>query len=80
MCVDAVKSKYQVLNNCKMLFDLVVHQQQHLHCFYIVSGNIPIRLAKFEKNFTERNFSFVTQFMSKCNFNLETEGGVSRKS
>jgi hypothetical protein len=32
MCVDAVKSKYQLLNKYKLLFDLVVHQQQHLHC------------------------------------------------
>jgi hypothetical protein len=33
MCVDVVESKYQLLNKCKLLFDLVVHQQQHLHCF-----------------------------------------------
>ena len=33
MCVDAVESKYQLLEKCKLLFDLVVHQQQHLHCF-----------------------------------------------
>jgi hypothetical protein len=31
MCVDAVESKYQLLNKCKLLFDLVVHRQQHLH-------------------------------------------------
>jgi hypothetical protein len=31
MCVDAVESKYQMLNKCKLLFDLVVHQQQRLH-------------------------------------------------
>ena len=31
MCVDTVESKYQLLNKCKLLFDLVVHQQQHLH-------------------------------------------------
>ena len=34
MCIDAVKSKYQLLNKCKLLFDLIVHQQQHLHCFW----------------------------------------------
>jgi hypothetical protein len=34
MCVDAVESKYQLLNKCELLFDLVVHQQQHLHCFW----------------------------------------------
>jgi hypothetical protein len=28
MCVDAVEPKYQMLNKCKPLFDLVVHQQQ----------------------------------------------------
>jgi hypothetical protein len=33
MCVDAVESKYQLLNKCKLLFDLIVHRQQHLHCF-----------------------------------------------
>ena len=33
MVVDAVKSKYQSSNKCKLLFDLIVHQQQHLHCF-----------------------------------------------
>jgi hypothetical protein len=74
MCVDAVESKYQTLNKCKLLFDLLVLQQQHLHCSYIVFGNIPIRLAKFERNFRKHNFYFVTQFMSKCNLYLETEG------
>ena len=74
MCVNAVKSKYQLLNKRKLLFDLVFHQQQHLHCFYIVSGNISVRLTKFERNFTKRNFYFVPQFMSKCNFYFETEG------
>jgi hypothetical protein len=78
MCVDAVESKYQLLNKCKLLFDLVVHQQQHLNCFYIVYSKIPVRLAKFESNFTKRNFYFVTQFMSKCNFYFEKEG-VSHK-
>jgi hypothetical protein len=34
MCVDAVESKYQLLNKYKPLFDLVVHQQQHLPCFW----------------------------------------------
>ena len=34
MCVDAAESKYQLLNKCKLLFDLVVHQQQHLHRFW----------------------------------------------
>ena len=53
MCVDAVESKYQLLNKCKMLFDLVVHRQQHLHCFYIVFGNIQACLAKFERDFTK---------------------------
>ena len=33
MRVDAIESKYQLLNKCKLLFDLVVHEQQHLHCF-----------------------------------------------
>jgi hypothetical protein len=33
MCVDAIKSKYQLFNKCKLLFDLVVHQQQRLYCF-----------------------------------------------
>ena len=31
MCVDAVESKYQLLNKCNLLFDLVIYQQQHLH-------------------------------------------------
>ena len=31
MCIDVVESKYQMLNNYKLLYDLVVHQQQHLH-------------------------------------------------
>jgi hypothetical protein len=39
MCVDAVKFKYQLLNTCKLLFDLVVHQQQHLHCLWQHSGS-----------------------------------------
>ena len=41
---------------------------------YIDYGNIPIRLVKFERNFTKRNFYFGTQFMSKCNYYFETEG------
>ena len=51
MCVNTVKSKYQLLNKCKLLFDLVVH---------IVFDNIPVRLAKFERNLTKHNFYFVT--------------------
>ena len=74
MCVDVVEFRYQLLNKCKLLFDLVVHQQQHLNCFYIVYSKIPVRLAKFESNFTKRNFYFVTQFMSKLTFYFETEG------
>ena len=74
MCIDTVESKYQLLNKYKLLFDLVVHQQQHLHCFDIVYGNISVCLTKFERNFTKRNFYFITQFMSKCNFFFETEG------
>jgi hypothetical protein len=27
MCVNAVESKYQLLNKCKLYFNLVVHQQ-----------------------------------------------------
>ena len=34
MCVDTVESKYQLLNKCKLLFDLVVHHEQHLHCLW----------------------------------------------
>ena len=26
MCVNAIESKYQMLNKCKLLYDLVVHQ------------------------------------------------------
>ena len=33
MYVDAVESKYQSLNKRRMLFDMIFHQQQHLHCF-----------------------------------------------
>ena len=76
MCVDTIESKYQLLNMCKLLFDLVVHQQQHI---YIVSGNIPIRLAKFERNFTKHNYYFVMQFMSKHNFYFEANGVVHKK-
>ena len=52
MCVDVVESKYQLLNKCKLLFDLVVRHQQH----YIVSSNIPIRLANFERKITNVTF------------------------
>jgi hypothetical protein len=34
MCVNAVELKYQLLNKCKLLFDLVVHQQQYSHYFW----------------------------------------------
>jgi hypothetical protein len=34
MCINAVESKYQLLNKCKPIFDLVVHQQQYLNCFW----------------------------------------------
>ena len=70
MCVDAIESKDQLVNMCKLLFDLVVHQQQHLHCF----GQHSSSLAKFERNFTKYNFYFVTLFMSEHNFYFETEG------
>jgi hypothetical protein len=70
MCVDDVKSKYQLLNKCKLLFDLVAHQQQHSHCFMQHSNS----LDKFDGNFTKHNFYFVTHFMSKRNFYFETEG------
>jgi hypothetical protein len=72
MCIDDVESKYQVLNKCKLLFDLAVRQQQHLHCLWLHSSLF--NLVKFERNFTKRNFYFVTQFMSKRNFYFETEG------
>jgi hypothetical protein len=41
---------------------------------YIVYGNIPIRLVKFERNFTKHEFYFVTHFVSKHNIYFETEG------
>ena len=31
MCVDAIEAKYQLTNKCKLLFDLVVHQQHQIH-------------------------------------------------
>jgi hypothetical protein len=31
MCIDAVESKYKLLNKCELLFDFVFHQQQQLH-------------------------------------------------
>ena len=34
MCINAVESKYQMLNKCRLLYDLVVHQQQQLHCLW----------------------------------------------
>ena len=49
MCVNAIESKYQLLNEYKLFFDLIVHQQQHLHCFYIASGNTPVRLASLRE-------------------------------
>jgi hypothetical protein len=52
------------------MIDLVVHHQQHLHCFWQHSSS----LMKFERNFTKRTFCFVTQIMSKRNFCFETEG------
>jgi hypothetical protein len=60
MCVDAVESKYQLMNKCKLLFDLVVYQQQHSN---IVSGYIPVRMAKFERNFTKHNFIFDAEYV-----------------
>jgi hypothetical protein len=41
---------------------------------YIVFGNIPVRLVKFERNFTKCNFYVITEFMSKRNFYFETQG------
>ena len=70
MCIDAIKSKYQLSNKCKLLFDLVVHQQQHLRCFWQHSSSF----GKDCENFTKCHFYFVTQFMSKCNFYIEMEG------
>jgi hypothetical protein len=37
MCVDAVEFNYQLLNKCKLLFDLIVHQQQTLTLFFLAT-------------------------------------------
>jgi hypothetical protein len=52
-----------------LLFDLVVHQQQHLHCFWQHSNS-------FGGDFTKRNFYFIKQFMSTRNFYFGTEGVI----
>ena len=70
MCVDVVESKDQLLNKCKLLFDLVVHQQQHLHCLWQHSINILVCLAKFERNFTKRNFYFETEGVTRTYLKL----------
>jgi len=44
---------------------------------YIDPRSIPIRLAKFERNFTKCSFYFVMQFMSKRKSYLETGVDVS---
>ena len=59
ICINIIESKYQWLNKCKLLFDLVVHQQQNLQ--YIVSNNILVHLAKFKRNSTKRNFYIETE-------------------
>jgi hypothetical protein len=55
MCVDAVESKYQSLNKCKLLFKLVVHQQQPLEeSLSITTGRCDLAIAtharKMHKN------------------------------
>ena len=57
MCADAIESKYQMLNKCKLLFDLEFINNN----IYIDSGNILVRLVKFEKNFTKHNFEIETE-------------------
>ena len=37
----------------------------------MIMGNIPIHLAKFEREFTKRNFYFIMEYMSKRNFYFE---------
>jgi len=69
MCVDAIESKYQILNKCKLLVDISNN-------ICIVYGNIPVRLAKLERNFTNLNFYLVTKLMSKHNFYFEMDGIV----
>ena len=49
MCIDTVESKYQLLDKCKLLFDLVVHQQQHLHCFWKHSSSFGKVWEKFHQ-------------------------------
>ena len=49
MCVDVVESKYQILDKCKLLFDLVVHHQQHLHCFRQHSSSFDEVWEKFHQ-------------------------------
>ena len=63
MCVNAVESNYQLLNKCKLLFDLVLYHQ-HPSLF----GR---SLREISPNIT---FYFVMQFMSKRTFYFETEG------
>ena len=61
-----------------MLFDLVVHWFSN-NIVYIDFDNIPVCLAKFERNFTKRKFYFVMQFMSKRYFYFEMEGVEMKK-
>ena len=52
MCINVVESKYQLLNKRKLLFDLVVHQQQHLHCFWQYSSSFGEVLREISPNVT----------------------------
>jgi hypothetical protein len=62
-----------------LIFYVVLPTKNNLVCYHqsLVSSNILVRLVKFETIFTELNFYFVTQFMSKRKFYFETEGALN---
>ena len=68
MCVDAVESKYQSLNKFKLLFDSIVHHQQHLHWFLATFHFVWQSLREISPNVTfglQRGLCPITTFILK---------------
>ena len=71
MCIDTVKSKYQLINKCKLLLELAVHKAT---TFTSILATFQFVCRCLKRNFSKHKFYFILLFMSKRKFYCEMEG------
>ena len=71
MCIDAVKSKYQLINKCKLLLELAIHKAT---TFTSILATFQFVCRCLKRNFSKHKFYFILLFMSKRKFYCEMEG------